>query len=64
MCKQAIELAIAVVAGKTLSATSFKDLSATSFYVIDAASKQEIGCRSLSHHGDLSRNANKNYIFF
>jgi len=41
MCKQAIELAIAVVAGKTLSATSFKDLSATSFYVIDPASNKK-----------------------
>jgi hypothetical protein len=51
MCKQAIELAFAVVAGKTLSATSF--------YVIDAASKQGIGYRSFPHNGDLSRNANK-----
>jgi hypothetical protein len=50
MCKQAIELAVAVVAGR-------------SFYVIDAASKQEIGYRSLPHHGDLSRNANKNIFF-
>jgi hypothetical protein len=53
MCKHAIELAVAVVAGKTFQL----------YYVIEAASKQEIGCRNLPQHGDLSRIANNNIFF-